>query len=381
MNLANAIQRINQTFLLIILTLFIQTASAEKEQVVVQTLQKQMLFRSFIQDSNDCKLYYDGGNEPIFDAAVASSAASSCPDAFAWVQLAKSIKNEWWDWGLDQTVWPTKPWPLCSNGNTKKCCDPNKQTKEQPEHCPAFRADYANPSSLPAAPAPGATPSNATLDHRGLNGINSRDPDRLLRDLEVELVFRNKPFTDYVYRNDLYSKEGLGARNRARSSALNTGDIAKAHQLEVQFPTDAVMVKADFIHQEIMLARGLIKEYNDNSNRVANDHKHPYLTIYLGGDSSNKDNVPGYYYMVAMTNASKTLPQWHWYAIEHVSNHGRCDYIGCNDSFGYDVNPTMQPGANFGSHFIPPHIDYNNDKVGGPNNNCLLYTSPSPRDA
>ena len=150
MNLANAIQRINQTFLLIILTLFIQTASAEKEQVVVQTLQKQMLFRSFIQDSNDCKLYYDGGNEPIFDAAVASSAASSCPDAFAWVQLAKSIKNEWWDWGLDQTVWPTKPWPLCSNGNTKKCCDPNKQTKEQPEHCPAFRADYANPSSLPA---------------------------------------------------------------------------------------------------------------------------------------------------------------------------------------------------------------------------------------
>jgi len=370
MRFLNDFQRKTSLFFLSMLLLLAQPSYADENTVQVSSLQKQMLFRSFVQDAKGCKLHFNRNNNPLFHADVAQSAASSCPDAFAWVQLAKSIKNKWWEWGLDQTVWPAKPWPLCTDGKSKNCCDPNKLQSTQPTHCPAFRADYANPSNLPAVP--NGSPSDATLDHRGLNGINQRDPDRLLRDLEVELVFRNKVFTDYVYRNDLYSKEGLGARNRAQNSALSSGDIAKAHSLEVRFPTEAVMVKADFIHQDVMLARGLIKPYRDGK-RQPNDHDHPYLTVYLEGDSSNDHNVPGYYYMVAMTNASKTLPQWHWYAMEHVSNRGRCDYIGCNDSFGYRVNPVAQAGANFGEHYIPPHLQYNNDKTGGDNNNDALF--------
>ena len=29
------------------------------------------------------------------------------------------------------------------------------------------------------------------------------------------------------------------------------------------------------------------------------------------------------------------LPNWHWYAFEHVNNLGRCDFTGCNDSYGF----------------------------------------------
>ena len=124
------------------------------------------------------------------------------------------------------------------------------------------------------------------------------------------------------------------------------------------------MVKADFLHQQIMLDQGLIQR-NDEAGAPLdppNDPGHPYLTVLIEGDGS-EGSVPGLYYLVAMTNASKDLPIWHWYAIEHVSNRGRCDYIGCNDSFGYAANGRAQGGADFGSHFIPPMIELNDDKI------------------
>jgi hypothetical protein len=179
-------------------------------------------------------------------------------------------------------------------------------------------------------------------------------------------VFRNKPMVDYIFRNDLYTKEGLGARNRAQNAAILAGDIAQAHALEVRFPADAVMVKADFVHQDVMLDRGLITTTGKGGESLdpPNNPDFPYLTVYLEGDGS-PNNVPGYYYMLAMTNASKALPIWHWYALEHVANAGRCDYIGCNDSFGYASNPTRPSGAQFGPNFIPPMIGLNDDMTAG----------------
>lgn len=324
-------------------------------------LQKFMLYRSFVQDADTCAVTVENGTAAIAGINAVSGAAT-CPDAFAWAQLTNAVAAEFWTWGIDQTIWPESPLPLCSAEVTSNCCDPDAAPVQgdQPTQCPVFRADYDPISPLPATP--NGKPAQGVINHRGLVPADEIDPGRLLRDLELELVFRNKSMTDYIYRNDLYSREGLGARNRAQNAAIKAGDIAGAHALEVRFPIDAVMVKADFLHQDILMDQGLIQDIDGSD--VPNNPDYPYLTVYLDGDGG-EEQVPGYYYMLAMTNASKDLPTWHWYAMEHVANQGRCDYIGCNDSFGYDANPTAQAGANFGTGFIPPKIELNDDKVTG----------------
>ncbi len=325
-------------------------------QAEPNSLQKMMLFRSMVQDDPACMV--DVVEGIAFVAGdLGTSAASSCPDAFAWVQFGTAIQEEFWDWAIDPTVWRSDPLPLCTPSVTGDCCDPNAapDPANPSTQCPIFRADYDPVPPLPAVP--NGTPSGFVTDHRGI--VNQSDPGRLLRDLELELVFRNRPMFDYLYRHDLYSKEGLGARNRAQNTAISAGDIGTAQRLQVRLPVDAVMVKADFVHQEIMLDQGLIELIPDG---VPNNPAYPYLTVMLDGDGSD-GTVPGMYYMVAMTNASKDIPIWHWYAMEHVTNLGRCDYIGCNDSFGYAVDGTTQAGANFGTTFIPPHIVLNDDKT------------------
>ncbi len=346
---------------------FYMAAPAGAQELGPNGLQKIMLYRSFIQDVPTCAVTASGG-VVTFKGPTAASAAASCPDAFAWAQLVDAVSGEFWNWGIDQTVWPSEPWPLCSDAVTANCCDPNRKINPavQPAHCPVFRADYDPISPLPASP--NGRPSQNVINHRGLVEADEIDPGRLLRDLELELVFRNKPLVEYIYRNDLYSKEGMGARNRAQNAAINTGDIGAAHRWEVRFPVDAVMVKVDLLHQDIMLDVGLIKTENKAGKTIdpPNNPEYPYLTVYIGGNGS-EGQVPGMYYLLAMTNASKDLPIWHWYAVEHVANQGRCDYIGCNDSFGYATPGVAHDGANFGSTYIPPMIELNDDqKEPGP---------------
>jgi hypothetical protein len=336
-------------------------------------LQQMMLYRSFVQDDAACQVGIVDG-QPAITGANAASAAATCPDAFAWVQLAEAINGEWWNWGIDQTIWPEAPLPLCSATVTTNCCNPDMPVDPMAPpitNCPVFRADYSKPSPLPAIP--NGMPGGSAINHQGMMTDDQIDPGRLLRDLELELVFRNKPMVDYIYRNDLYTREGFGARNRAQNAAIVAGNISAAHALEVRFPVDAVMVKADFIHQDVMLDQQLIiaKDATGAPIDPPNNPEHPYLTVWIEGDGS-AGSIPGFYYMVAMTNASKDLPIWHWYAMEHVANRGRCDYIGCNDSFGYQSNGTAQAGADFGGSFIPPMIELNDDKTTG--NDPLFLT-------
>ncbi|WP_425098245.1 hypothetical protein [Tropicibacter sp. S64] len=342
-------------------------AAPAQADTQINGLQQLMLFRSFIQDDAGCEASVVNGRA-VITGRNAPSGAASCPDAFAWTQFVNAISDEFWTWGIDQTIWPAAPLPLCTATLTTNCCNPDAPIEpgNQPANCPVFRADYIPISPLPATP--NGTPSRAVVGHNGLNEDDSVDPGRLLRDLELELVFRNRAMTDYIYRHDLYSREGLGSRNRAQNAALKDGNVGAAHALEVRFPLDAVMVKVDFIHQQIMLDRGLIREYG---GPVPNNPDFPYLTVYLDGDGG-EDQVPGFYYAVAMTNASKDLPSWHWYAMEHVANQGRCDYLGCNDSFGRTANGAAQPGANFGTHYVPPAIQFNDDKTEG--NDPLFLT-------
>lgn len=341
-----------------------------------------MFYRSFVQDSPSCSVSVENG-VPVFGDAVAGSPASTCPDTFAWVKFTEAIRNEFWEWGTDQTTWPNAPLPICTTEGQTNCCDISELSDPSstvPTSCPINRADYPGQSPLQATP--NGVPSGVVLNHRGvLTDVEAQDPGRLLRDTELEIVFRNAAMVEYIFSNDLYSKEGLGARARAANAALSEGDIGKAHSLEVRFPNDAVMVKADFIHQDIMIARGLIPAEGDGDN-PPNDPLYPYLTVKFEGPViENADGTSydpsGYYYLLAMTNASKDLPGWHWYAMEHVNNLGRCDFIGCNDSFGFAVTPTDGAG-NFGSTFIPPITGLENDQKqeasqsGNPNDTIFV---------
>ncbi len=123
-----------------------------------------------------------------------------------------------------------------------------------------------------------------------------------------------------------------------------------------------------------MLEQGLIVEKGPNGETLdpPQNPDFPYVTVYMEGKSPEDT---GYYYLVAMTNANKVLPSWHWYAIEHVANRGRCDYIGCNDSFGYLAPGKTVDGVTFGRNYVPPNelgdpanatdADPSNDHVPG----------------
>jgi hypothetical protein len=354
-----------------------------------------MLFRSFVQDAPECAVEAKDG-QAVFPRSVASPAAT-CPDAFAWVSFLEAIGDEFWNWAVDQTVWPAEPWPICGTDRTTDCCprDLLQNPGSSPNvHCPYNREDFQPVPPLPDEP--NGSPSGVVVSHRGAHkqtDVERLDPGRTIRDLEVELVFRNKTMVQYIFDNDMYSREGLASRVVASNAAVRGGDIGKAQAYEVRLPTAATMVKVDFIHQDIMEGEGLIEAVPGG---IPNNPDHPYVTVYLEGstgklaDGSTYD-TSGYYYLVAMTNASKALPNWHWYAIEHVANLGRCDFTGCNDSFGYSVNEMMRNGARFGGTYIPPMQRLENnqavtaDSKGSPNSDpndaiFLLGKVYPPRD-
>lgn len=253
---------------------------------------------------------------------------------------------------------PKRPNPSSSASVQTVCCDPDNPpgTLAEAAFCPANRDDL-NP--VPLLPTKMNGPSHGLLHHGAVN-IASLDPGRALRDVEVEVVWRNRAMVDYIFRNNLYNAEGLAARNQAIGRAMDEGRFGDAHRLRVSFPADSVMLKGSFIRQDVMLALDLIRDIPGED--VPNNPDYPYVTVYL------KDGASGaltYFYLVSMTNASKDIPIWHWYALEHVANLGRCDFVGCNDSFGFAADGNAQPEADFGSHFIAPKLTGSGDLEEG----------------
>ena len=61
-----------------------------------------------------------------------------------------------------------------------------------------------------------------------------------------------------------------------------------------------------------------------------------YYTVVTQQDST--------WALVAMHVTTEDLPQWFWTTFEHVSNPGRCDYIGCDDSYG-QLPANVEPHA------------------------------------
>lgn len=109
-----------------------------------------------------------------------------------------------------------------------------------------------------------------------------------------EEVHRNQSAFDYIISNNLWYTEGLAAAFKAGG--------------KVSFPVGAIEVKANWIPLPSKMDKN---QYHWNYDKE--------------GDV---------WVMIAMHIMSKAVPNWTWATWEWEGNPGRCDYIGCLDTFG-----------------------------------------------
>ena len=304
----------------------------------------------------------------------ATNPAMTCPDRFAWKLFAESVTQEFWkNWAADQQTWPgcasgdstcgdyATPLPLCAPGNDpSKCCDPASKTnpgyddtKNPAKVCPYFPGDHHR-SDQPLPVRIGPPPLKAHLasfahGQQGVLALGTQERGRVIRQSVAELVFRNRPMWAYTFANNLYTQEGVaqvfqnyddnlekGSPYRARSHPAVAGSPASL--AEVDFPVDAVMIKSNWINAEVAASL---------KPPLREDPEHPYVKMAILSPVTDNDGTiwkAGVHWLVAFHISSKDIPNWVWATFEHVNNPGRCDYTGCNDSYGHGSPDTVSAG-------------------------------------
>lgn len=128
----------------------------------------------------------------------------------------------------------------------------------------------------------------------------------------AEETKRNKPQFDYIVEHGLNTQAGLA---KAFAAGLN-----------VQMPTTALSVKGDWVPVKDMLE--WLPELGD-----ADGVRAAYYT-------NTSDGVE--YALASIHVSSRQNPNWVWGSFENQMNPGRCDYMGCWDTFGA-VEPAVMP--------------------------------------
>ncbi len=123
----------------------------------------------------------------------------------------------------------------------------------------------------------------------------------------AEEVKRNRPQFDYIVQNRLNTKAGLAA--------------AYASGFKVVMPDAAVSVKGDWVPVRTLLTWIPSLRSVENIRRM-------YYT-------NTSDGVE--YAVVSLHVSSRQNTNWVWGTFEHQMNPGRCDDIGCYDTFGATI--------------------------------------------
>jgi len=124
-----------------------------------------------------------------------------------------------------------------------------------------------------------------------------------------EEVRRNKDAFDFIVDHKLFTRAGL-----KQAFAANKPII---------FPVGAIEVKANWVRASTVNA-----------------------SLYHVNTASDGQQ----YALVSMHIISKEIPNWTWATFEHMNNLGRCDFIGCRDSFGATtaiVGPKTPTGGKY----------------------------------
>lgn len=160
---------------------------------------------------------------------------------------------------------------------------------------------------VPSPVWPG-TPAPLALGTRALSlALAQRKPGRLgvvPGGPVTEETRRNKVDFDFIVQNNLFKVSGLRA-------AFTAGK-------PIVFPVDSVEVKANWVDVTLLNAFNGFTGTPQDAARI-------YHVNSAGGRT---------YALVAMHVISKEVPNWTWATFEHKDNPGRCDVMGCSDSFG-----------------------------------------------
>jgi len=238
--------------------------------------------------------------------AGAVDGTSENSDAFIWRLFANQIaapafrsrpspvKFETWASDAD-TFSPTPHWP-----------DPNEPKKLHASVLALMKRGLApslrhNIIDTKCAPVP---PAGAAVGGFPISGT----PAPCI----AEQTNRNFPLFDYIVRNKLNTQSGL--------------KDAYAKSFKVEMPAEAIAVKGDWVPVQTLLQ--WIPQLSD----IGNVEK-----VYY---TSTVDSVE--YALVSLHVSSRQNPNWVWGTFEHQMNPGRCDYIGCFDSFGAQI-PAVLP--------------------------------------
>lgn len=132
----------------------------------------------------------------------------------------------------------------------------------------------------------------------------------------AEETRRNRPQFDYIVKHDLYTQNGLLQ--------------AYGNKFKVDMPVSSVSVKADWVP-----AQTLVQWLPQLKNTDGVKSRYYTATVVENGQTTT-------YGLVSMHISSKQNPKWIWATFEHQLNPGRCDSIGCYDSFGAQ-KPVVPP--------------------------------------
>jgi hypothetical protein len=124
-----------------------------------------------------------------------------------------------------------------------------------------------------------------------------------------EEVRRNKTTFDYIHDNKLYTQEGL------RTSTIT-----------ITFPADSIEIKANWVPVS------QLGQFLSGSGSPTDPSLYHLNTTTEAGQQVQ-------YALVSFHIISKMVPNWTWATFEHMNNPGRCDELGCYDSFG--ANPAL----------------------------------------
>lgn len=217
-------------------------------------------------------------------------------------------------WASDPDIYtPTPHWPTPEQAKNKKLRPGLLQLSKAPHALTAAMIDGqcqpvgdAKAGNFPIA---GSTPPPQPVKLTGSQPCYAEE------------VRRNRPSYDYLTSNGLNTQAGLAkAYQKAKSS-----------DWRVSLPTDAVEVKADWVPIDTIvdwLAANHVK-------KTVAQVKAQYYTTVSGGTV---------YGLISFHISSKEIPNWVWASFEHQANPGRCDTMGCYDSFGA-VKPKILPAA------------------------------------
>lgn len=342
-----------------------------------------MYFDADIRDAEYCDPSIKDGK---FDyGSLVTNPAMTCPDAFSWNLFAQVIEDQFWvDWANERQNWPKDPWPLCSNTDSEDCCQPGSATNDK-DHCPVYPAatytgvindvlkNSQNTQSLQmffennrelvkvgTARRKGQRTALNYSDSENLSVCTSAQvksvlPDnpqsigRILRQSNSEITVRNSTFHEYLFNNNLYNANGVLDVFRLNNSnqqanapyhlANTSGSVSGTGKLStIDLPPDAIMIKSNWVSDT--LVKAMKSKYPDEIVGFGPGDSYiqmPLITVLEVDEGSSKCTLSDTHYLMAFHISSKDIPQWVWTTFEHKDNPGRCDFTGCNDSFGYSV--------------------------------------------